>query len=188
MGYALAEAAKLLDFEVTLISGPVSISPPNDINLIKVVSAKEMDCEVRKFAKSADIIIMVAAVADYKPINISKGKIKKNSNNLILELERTEDILAKLGETKREEQVLIGFAAEYDNILENAKEKLIKKNLDWLVVNDISKANQGFKSDNNAVTILGRNNAQIDLPLQSKLSLAKEILYIILRDSQKDIV
>lgn len=175
MGYALAASAVEAGHEVTLISGPVVLPRVPGTKLIVVESASEMACEVRKFAASADLIIMAAAVADYRPKAPLAGKIKKSEGGLMLELERTEDILATLGKNKGD-CCLVGFAAETDDLLENAAEKLAKKNLDWIIANDVSKADRGFGGENNAVTMLSRSGNRIDLPLQDKKHLADQIL------------
>jgi len=137
---------------------------------------------VIKEAGSANIIIMAAAVADYKPVQISTRKIKKNSDNLVLKLERTEDILAELGKRKHENQILVGFAAESENLLKNAKEKLRKKNLDWIIANDISQTDAGFQSDYNRVTIIANDGTCIELPLMTKRELAIKILDTVIAD------
>ena len=178
MGYALANSANSSAHSVTLISGPVSLVPDSGIKLIKVESAAEMACEVRKFANSADLIIMAAAVADYRPINVSEQKIKKIPGNLTIELERTEDILLKLGEGELE-ATLVGFAAETTDVIENAQDKLKRKGLDWIIANDVSKSDRGFGSENNAVTMISKDNKKIVLPLQDKNDLADEILAVL---------
>ena len=176
MGYALAESSANAGYEVTLISGPVSLDPIDGVNLLKVNTAAEMACEVRKLAKFADIIIMAAAVADYRPLKAIDGKLKKTDGNLILEFERTEDILASLGQENPNNACLVGFAAETSDLLKNASEKLHKKNIDWIIANDVSKADRGFGAENNAVTMLSRKGEKIDIPLQKKSILADKIL------------
>ncbi len=172
MGYALAQIAKNLKYEVTLISGPVNISPPKNIKFIQIETAEEMHREVMNFAQFADIIIMSAAVADYTPISTSNQKLKKADKNLILELERTTDIIAELGKIKRDNQLLIGFAAESEDLLINARSKLKKKNLDWIIANDISKKGIGFQSEKNQVTLISKAGKEIttDLHLKSKIA------------------
>jgi phosphopantothenoylcysteine decarboxylase/phosphopantothenate--cysteine ligase len=179
MGYALAEAASKKGYDVTLVSGPVAIVPPKSVKTVQVESAAEMFCEVRRLAKSADLIIMAAAVADYTPANFAKDKIKKKQATLSIKLKKTEDILANLGKHKKEGQILVGFAAETSDLIRNAESKLLKKNLDWIVANEVGKDDRGFSSDNNAATLISGAGKRIDLPLQSKTSLAKEILRII---------
>lgn len=179
MGYALAEAAANHGHEVTLISGPVAIEPVAGAELINVESAAEMASEVNKFAKFADLIIMAAAVADYRPKNIYQGKLKKTAGDLVLELERTEDILADLGQ-KKSHYCLVGFAAETDNLLENARQKMQRKNLDWIIANDVSRKDCGFESETNAVTMISSLGEEIVLPLQKKQDLAEQIIIEIL--------
>jgi phosphopantothenoylcysteine decarboxylase/phosphopantothenate--cysteine ligase len=195
MGYSLAEAAANLGNDVSLISGPVNIAPPEGVTLINIESAEELACEVRKSAETADIIFMVAAVADYRPKNVAENKIKKTNSDMVLELERTTDILAELGGTRSEIRdpgssphapcsmlhapLLIGFAAETENVIENSKIKLEKKNVDWIIANDVSRSDAGLGSDNNAVTMISKDGEVIELPLQSKKELAAKILEII---------
>ncbi|HCE47068.1 MAG TPA: bifunctional phosphopantothenoylcysteine decarboxylase/phosphopantothenate--cysteine ligase CoaBC [Lentisphaeria bacterium] len=183
MGYALAEAAANKGNKVTLVSGPVSLTPPKSVKTVSVESAAEMACEVRRLAKSADLIIMAAAVADYTPAKFAKDKIKKKNPSMSIKLKKTEDILAGLGKTKKKGQTLVGFAAETSDLIRNAKSKLEKKNLDWIVANEVGKKDRGFTSDNNAATLISRDGRKITLPLQSKKSLAEKILNIIVRQA-----
>jgi len=180
MGYALAHSALNAGHEVTLISGPVSLLADNRIKLVPVQSAAEMACEVRRYGKYADIIIMAAAVSDYRPVKPHDGKIKKGDGNLILELERTEDILASLGRSNPNKACLIGFAAETSDLLKNAESKLQKKNLDWIIANDVSLNDRGFGADKNAVVMISRNGKKISLPLEDKQFLADKILNVLL--------
>ena len=181
MGYALADAAQSAGFEVVLVSGPVAIQKPSGIKeFISVVSASEMADAVSSLAESADFIIMAAAVADYRPAICHEEKLKKSDSNLLLELERTTDILAELGRNKkRHGYKLAGFAAETENIAENAKKKLKSKNLDWIIANDISGSDAGFQSDNNKVTIYFADGRTLELPLSSKITIAEKIIRII---------
>ncbi len=176
MGYALAEAASKKGHAVTLVSGPVSLIPPKSVKTVLVESAAEMAREVRRFAKSADLIIMTAAVADYTPANFAKDKIKKKQAVMTLKLKKTEDILARLGKDKKKGQILVGFAAETSDLINNAESKLQKKNLDWIVANQVGKKDRGFSSDNNAATLISRNGKKLKFLLQSKKSLAEKIL------------
>jgi phosphopantothenoylcysteine decarboxylase/phosphopantothenate--cysteine ligase len=180
MGYALANTAYAQNLDVTLISGPVNIPKINNIKTIYVESAADMAEQVFKYAAETDIIIMCAAVADYTPIVKTSKKIKKNNEHLIIELERTEDILAKLGQIKTK-QYLVGFAAETENLLQYAKEKLIKKKIDLIIANDISSESQGFSSDYNAVTIIDNKYDIIQIPKQKKQQIADEIIQIIIK-------
>ena len=176
MGYALASAAVQRGWEVVLISGPVTLCPPENVTFVAVESAAEMAEAVKNFSPTANIIIMAAAVADYRPVNPLPNKMKKLPGNLTLELERTEDILAGLGKNKPQGQILVGFAAETDDLLTNASEKLKRKNLDWICANDVSRSDRGFGSSDNAVTILGANGEKIELPLADKHIIANKIL------------
>jgi phosphopantothenoylcysteine decarboxylase/phosphopantothenate--cysteine ligase len=176
MGYALAEAASRKGHDVTLVSGPVSLVPPKSVKTVQVESAAEMAREIRRFAKSADLIIMAAAVADYTPAKFAKDKIKKKNPSMSIKLKKTVDILAGLGKSKKKGQVLVGFAAETSDLTTNAESKLQKKNLDWIVANEVGKKDRGFSSDNNAATLISRSGKSVKLPLQSKTSLAEKIL------------
>ena len=180
MGYALAEAARDAGYDVTLVSGPVNLPPVSDVTMVMVESAAEMADAVKSRAPEMDVVIMAAAVADYRPVHVHQGKMKKLPGNLTLELERTEDILASLGQIKPAGQVLVGFAAETDDLLANAAGKLQRKNLDWIIANDVSKSDRGFGSSDNAVTMICRDGRQIDVPLASKQVIAATILQNIL--------
>jgi len=179
MGYALAAVAAESDAEVVLVSGPVNLTVPDNVRLIKVESAAEMAKAVYAEAPDADLIIMAAAVADFTPRQVCDYKIKKTSGNLTIELEPTEDILLTLCKNKPEGQLLVGFAAESENLLANAQSKMQRKNLDWIAANDISKAHSGFASDSNAVTLLSKNGKQIEIPMDSKKNIAKQIIDIL---------
>lgn len=179
MGYAIAEAAREAGYETTLISGPVTIEEPEGCRFIEVESAAEMTEAVKKEAPENDMIIMAAAVADYRPVDISEHKIKKTEDCLTIKLERTEDILSQLGKNKKKGQIIVGFAAETQELEKNAISKLENKNLDFIIANDVSRKDRGFGSEKNAVTIFSASGEKIDLPLMSKIELAKEILFII---------
>jgi phosphopantothenoylcysteine decarboxylase/phosphopantothenate--cysteine ligase len=174
MGYALAQAAAYRGAEVKLVSGPTELEAPLGVELSRVETAAEMKDSVFAEAETADIIIMAAAVADYRPQNYSAQKLKKGNDNLKLELERTTDILAELGKKKNKSQLLIGFAAESENLLENAQLKLRKKRADYIIANDISNKNIAFGSDKNQVTILSEEGST-KLPLLEKEKLAHKI-------------
>ena len=176
MGYAIAEAARDMGFEVVLVSGPVNLAPPVGVNVIAVESAAEMAEAMRNAAEQADMIVMTAAVADYRPKVYSTSKIKKSDDDMVIELERTEDILASLVKNKRPEQILVGFAAETDDLLKNAQRKLERKNLDYIAANIVGVPGRGFAADDNAITLLGRNGFRKDLTLKSKALLARELL------------
>lgn len=187
MGYAIAEEAANLGAEVFLISGPVNISPPRNVHFINVESADEMFEAVFKQYTDADVVIKTAAVADYRPKHQSEQKIKKQPGDEALELERTKDILLELGKRK-ERQILIGFAAETNNISQYAQEKIRKKNADMIVANNVLEEGAGFGTDTNIVTIYKKNGEHISLPLMSKKDVAKNLLIEIskvIRDENK---
>ena len=156
MGYAIAEAARERGLLVTLVSGPVNLLPPEGVEVINIESAADMAKAMKSAAETADIIVMAAAVADYRPKQYSTSKVKKSDGDMCIELERTEDILLSLGKNKKPGQILVGFAAETENLLDNARRKLDKKNLDMIVANDVTKAGAGFDVDTNIATIITR--------------------------------
>ncbi|MFP4020726.1 MAG: bifunctional phosphopantothenoylcysteine decarboxylase/phosphopantothenate--cysteine ligase CoaBC [Halanaerobium sp.] len=184
MGYALAEAAAYRGAEVKLISGPTELKPPLGVEVLDVESAAEMKKSVFAEFENADITIMAAAVADYSPQQFSGQKIKKKDGNLTLSLERTTDILAELGKKKSNSQLLIGFAAESENLLANAQQKLRNKQADYIVANDISNKDIAFGSSKNQVTILSEEGST-KLPLMEKEKLAYKILNYILDSERK---
>lgn len=181
MGYAIAEAARDLGYDVTLVTGPVDLPPVAGVAMVPVESAADMAEAVKSWASQMDIVIMAAAVADYRPVHVHQGKMKKTPGNLTLELERTEDILASLGACKPENQILVGFAAETDDLLANAQSKLQRKNLDWIIANDVSKSDRGFGAGTNAVTMICRNGRQISTDLAAKKEIARIILQTIVQ-------
>ena len=181
MGYAIAEAAKKRGAEVILVSGPSALTPPDGVEFIGVESAAEMRDAVMEHFSEADMIIKAAAVADYRVRNASDQKIKKNDEELTLVLEKNPDILKELGEKKRTGQILVGFAAETQNLLEYAKAKLEKKNLDMIVANDVSRKDAGFNTDTNVVKLLYRNGTIEELPIMTKQKLADELLNRVLK-------
>ncbi|WP_295916689.1 bifunctional phosphopantothenoylcysteine decarboxylase/phosphopantothenate--cysteine ligase CoaBC [Anaerovibrio lipolyticus] len=181
MGYAIAEAAKKRGAEVILVSGPSALTPPEGVEFIGVESAAEMRDAVMEHFSEADMIIKAAAVADYRVRNASDQKIKKNDEELTLVLEKNPDILKELGEKKRTGQILVGFAAETKNLLEYARAKLEKKNLDMIVANDVSRKDAGFNTDTNVVKLLYRNGAIEELPIMTKHKLADELLNRVLK-------
>lgn len=185
MGYAIAEEAARAGAEVTLISGPVSILPPKGVQVIRVESAQEMYDEVLKKYKDADIVIKSAAVADYRPKTYHENKVKKQPGEQVLELERTKDILLELGKRK-EHQLLIGFAAETDHVEEYAKKKLMNKNADMIVANNVHEKGAGFGTDTNIVTMYRKDGKVIDLPKLTKNEVAVKILdeiYLLLKEN-----
>ena len=169
-----------MKLEVTLISGPVAIPAPLGVTLIKVESASDMAKATKQAFSDADITIMAAAVADYRPVAMADQKIKKDSGKLVIELEKTEDILASLGQMKKAGQILVGFAAETEKLIENAKSKLERKNLDWIAANDVSGTETGMNSDLNAVTLISRAGKVLDIPAAPKLEVARAILRSVL--------
>jgi phosphopantothenoylcysteine decarboxylase / phosphopantothenate---cysteine ligase len=178
MGFAIAEEARDRGADVTLISGPTNLECPHDINLIKVNTNEDMYSEVIKRFTEQDIVIKAAAVADYKAKNYSPLKLKKSSEDLNLIFTRDNDILKKLGELKTH-QVLVGFAAESHNLLENAKLKLEQKNLDFIVANDITVDEIGFASDENKVLIIDKEGKITNLDKMPKKLVARELFNLI---------
>lgn len=178
MGYSIAEEARDRGAEVVLISGPTSLRKPNGIKVIDIKTNEDMFNAIKNEFKDADIVIKSAAVADYKAKNYSNEKIKKTGDDLNLIFERDRDILKTLGGMK-ENQILVGFAAESSNLKENAKGKLERKNLDYIVANDISKPETGFASDENKVTIISKSGEEVSLEKMSKREVAKNIFDII---------
>lgn len=178
MGFALANAAALRGATVTLITGPVHLETPRSVTRIDVESADNMQREVLKRATKADAVIMAAAVADYTPQAPARNKIKKESaaKSLTLALKETPDILASLGQKKSKGQVLVGFALETEDELRGAKEKLKKKNLDFIVLNSLADKGAGFGTDTNVVTVIDKKGKAEKFPLMSKLDVANEIL------------
>jgi phosphopantothenoylcysteine decarboxylase/phosphopantothenate--cysteine ligase len=175
MGYAIAEAAHRRGAEVFLISGPTAVHPPTGINCHFVETAMEMHDAIFEVFDRVDIVVMTAAVADYCPQTVSPLKIKKKPNQLTIQLEKTPDIAQELGRRKAH-QILIGFAAETDHLLNHARQKLIDKNLDLIVANDILEEGAGFEGDTNVVTLLNRDGTHEELSLLPKREIADIIL------------
>lgn len=180
MGYAMAEAAADLGAETILISGPVSINPPSNVQFISVESAKEMYEAVIEEFDTASIVIKTAAVADYKPKEVHDQKMKKQPGEATIVLERTTDILAALGERKTS-QLLIGFAAETNDVTHYAKGKLAKKNADYIIANDVTEAGSGFGTDTNSVTLVGKRDVEIHFDHLPKKELALQLLQMIMK-------
>ncbi len=177
MGFALAERARRRGARVTIVCGAATIEPPENINIIRAASALEMHEAVMNELPESTIFIGAAAVADYRPKNIAAEKIKKNGETLTLELEKTADILADVSKNRHENLLVVGFAAETENVLENARSKMNRKNLDLIVANDVSKKDSGFNTDTNAATILtNRSDEKIEFGLMPKKDLADKIL------------
>lgn len=180
MGYAIARAAARRGAEVTLVSGPVDLKAPLGVRLVPVISAKDMFDAVTSVSAEQDAIIKAAAVADYRPAVVGAEKTKKSDGNMNIELERTDDILAWLGAHRREGQVLCGFSMETQNMLENSRVKLDKKNIDMVVANNLKIAGSGFGTDTNVVTMISKEE-EIQLELLSKAEVAHKILDEILK-------
>ena len=182
MGYALAKQARLLGADVVLVSGPTGLRPFSGVRIVNVNSAREMYEAVWQHYEESDIVIKAAAVADYRPKTTAVDKIKKQDGELCIELERNPDILAELGK-KKGSKILVGFAAETQDILSQAAEKIKKKNLDFIVANDITKAGAGFAYDTNIVTLLYPDGEMKKLPEMTKeeaaLLILQEIVTII---------
>ncbi len=175
MGYAIAEKAILRGADVYLVSGPTTLKPPKGVKLINVKSALEMYEKVMGIYEKADIVIKSAAVADYASAEFTNQKIKKGGDNLTIKLKKNPDILFELGKNKGN-KVLVGFAMETQNLIENAKDKIIKKNLDFIVANDLETEGAGFASDTNVVKIIFKTGIIESIPIMSKLDLADIIL------------
>lgn len=184
MGYAIAKIASLRGADVTLVSGPVSIEPPRFVNVINVESAEEMFNAVSSKADSMDIIIKAAAVADYTPVSVADEKIKKKDGDMSIPLKRTKDILKYLGENKKENQFICGFSMETENLLENSKKKLEKKNVDMIVANNVKVDGAGFGVDTNVVTLITKDGYK-ELPQMSKEDVAVAILDAIINSENK---
>ncbi|WP_315114970.1 bifunctional phosphopantothenoylcysteine decarboxylase/phosphopantothenate--cysteine ligase CoaBC [uncultured Clostridium sp.] len=184
MGYSIAEEARDRGAEVILISGPTNLKKPFGVKTIQVNTNKEMYDEVIKYYDSQDIVIKSAAVADYKPKSYSEKKIKKSRDEFNLEFVKDMDILKNLGEIKKE-QILVGFAAESHDLMENAQSKLERKNLDYIVANDITGDGIGFASEDNKVSIICRDGNIIETSKVSKREIAKELFDVILKNINK---
>lgn len=182
MGYAIAKAAHKRGAEVVLISGPSALNPIEGIRFYKIESAKEMHEIVIKEFTGIDIVIKAAAVADYRAKEVAVNKIKKNDESLTLVLEKNPDILMELGQKKKVGQILVGFAAETQELVKYAQDKMKRKNLDMIVANDITMVNAGFNADTNIVKLLYKNGRIESIPQMSKESLADVILDKILQN------
>ena len=180
MGYALAAAAAAAGHEVVLISGPVALPTPALCRLISVETAAEMSAAVKHEFVSADLLLMAAAVADYRPVAQLPQKLKKRSEKLSLELEPTEDILAAVAAVKKPGQKILGFAAETENVEVAARDKLARKNLDWIAANDVSRRDIGFDADQNEVTVYAADGTARHFPKLSKVDLAARLLDVVL--------
>jgi len=175
MGYSIAAAACERGAQVRLISGPVNIVPPCGVETVYVTSAMDMYSEVMKAYESFDVLVMVAAVADYRCAQVAQKKIKKSDDNLTVELVRNPDIAAELGKVKGD-KILVGFSAETDNLVKNASGKLASKNMDMIAANDVTVEGAGFGTDTNVVKLIKRDGSILDLPVMSKKDVAHRIL------------
>ncbi|MCI8956198.1 MAG: bifunctional phosphopantothenoylcysteine decarboxylase/phosphopantothenate--cysteine ligase CoaBC [Eubacterium sp.] len=174
MGYALAKVAMLRGADVTLVTGKTNIPKPDFVKVVEIESAKEMFEAVDSVFDNHDIVIMSAAVADYRPKNVAAEKMKKKDGDVMIELERTDDILATMSARKKE-QFICGFSMETENMLENSKAKLEKKNLDMICANNLKVDGAGFGTDTNVVTLITKNDVK-ELPMMSKVEVAENIL------------
>lgn len=183
MGYAIARQCMLRGAQVTLVSGKTNLKPPMFVEVVSVISAKDMYEAVIERSDRMDIIIKAAAVADYRPANVSEEKMKKTGGELSIELERTQDILQHLGTHKKEGQFLCGFSMETQNMLENSRKKLEKKNLDMIAANNLKVEGAGFGTDTNIITLITKDMEK-ELEIMTKAAAADEILDEIMRRMQ----
>lgn len=175
MGYSIAEACMLRGAEVTLISGPSNLEPPIEVNTINIFSAEQMYNEVINCYKEMDFIFKAAAVADYRPINIYEQKQKKTDSDMSVPLIRTEDILKYIGNNKRDGQIICGFSMETENMIQNSKKKLLNKNADLIVANNLKTEGAGFGTDTNVITIITKDDIK-EIPKLSKNKAAHLII------------
>ena len=180
MGYAIAEAARDRGAKVTLVSGPVDLAPVPGVEMVNIQSTLDLYEQVTTRAKSADVVIQAAAPADFRPESVSSVKIKKTGDDMTLHMVPNPDIAAQLGRDKHEGQILVAFAAETNDVLDNAQKKLIKKNADMIVANDVTMPGAGFAGNTNCVTLITRDDRQ-SLPMMSKREVADAILDRILK-------
>jgi len=177
MGVALAECANDMGTSVNLVLGPVDIKPRSkEINITNVTSAASMADACLSFFPDCDIAILAAAVADFTPVSVADNKIKKQGGDILLKLKPTIDIAAALGKMKKQNQIIVGFALETNDELENAQKKLLSKNMDFIVLNSLNDEGAGFGYDTNKITIIDRNNTVDNFELKSKNEVAKDIL------------
>ena len=184
MGYAVAKAASLRGASVTLVSGPTAIEPPRFVDFVPITSAKDMFEAVTSHSDTSDIIIKAAAVADYTPATVSDEKMKKSDSDLSIPLTRTTDILAYLGEHRAKDQFLCGFSMETQNMLENSRKKLAKKNLDMIAANCLKVKGAGFQGDTNVLTLITKDS-ELELGKMSKDDAAHKLLDQILKQMRK---
>lgn len=184
MGYAIAKNCMLRGAEVTLVTGKTDTPKPPFVKVVEITSAQDMFDAVTSVSDEQDIIIKAAAVADYKPAVISDEKVKKKDGDMSIALERTQDILKYLGEHRRKGQFLCGFSMETENMLENSRAKLVKKNVDMIVANNLKQAGAGFGTDTNIVTLITADDV-VELPILSKDEVAKQLIDTILHKMDK---
>ena len=183
MGYAIAKQAASRGADVVLVSGPSAQPVPYGVTVVKVSSARDMFEAVRAHYDAADVVIKAAAVADYRPKTVAAQKIKKSDGDMVLELERNPDILAWLGEHKNN-QILMGFAAETNDVREHALGKLERKHLDFIAANDVTMSHSGFGKDTNQITVYGADGIVHELPVLAKEAAADELLNLVLEKYQ----
>jgi phosphopantothenoylcysteine decarboxylase/phosphopantothenate--cysteine ligase len=176
MGYALAEASRRRGARVSLVSGPASLEPPQGVHFERVRTAEEMAEAVLRHLDESSVVLMAAAVADFRPAESQNGKIKKRDGFSTMKVEPTRDILAEIARRRRPSQVVVGFAAEAERVLENASRKLREKGLDLIVANDVTREGAGFEVDTNIVTLIFPDGREIPLDKMSKLDVAKRVL------------
>jgi phosphopantothenoylcysteine decarboxylase/phosphopantothenate--cysteine ligase len=179
MGFALAEAALKRGGEVTVVAGITTVAAPSGARVIQALSAEEMAQAVARESQNASVFIGAAAIADYRPTQRVDQKIKKSDETLTLTLERTPDVLAQVAAARSNGMLVVGFAAESENVVENARGKLVNKKLDAIVANDVTRGDAGFDTTTNAVTIITRDGASVELPVMSKHEAANRILDVI---------
>jgi phosphopantothenoylcysteine decarboxylase/phosphopantothenate--cysteine ligase len=180
MGFALAEAARKRGGDVTVVAGITTVDPPAGIKVVRALSAAEMDQVVARESQNASVFIGAAAIADYRPSQRAEQKMKKTEDSLTLTLERTPDVLSNVAASRRNGLLVIGFAAETENMIDNARAKLRNKKLDAIVANDVTRHDSGFDSRTNAITIItAQNNDPVELPTLSKSEAADRILDVI---------
>ena len=184
MGYAIAKHCMLRGADVTLVTGKTDTPKPPFVKVVDITSAQDMFEAVTSVSDEQDIIIKAAAVADYKPAVISDEKVKKKDGDMSIALERTQDILKYLGEHRKEGQFLCGFSMETENMLENSRAKLVKKNVDMIVANNLKQAGAGFGTDTNIVTLITADDV-VELPILTKDEVAKELIDTILKKMDK---
>ena len=181
MGFALAEAAVRRGGEVTVVAGTTTVDPPRGVRVVKALSAEEMSQAVARESPGASVFIGAAAIADYRPAQRAEQKIKKSQDAITLTLERTPDVLSQVAAARSNGMLVVGFAAETENVVDNAKEKLRSKKLDAIVANDVTRADSGFDSATNAITIITRDEGDaIELPVMQKSEAADRILDVVL--------